>query len=257
MKTLVVKCADPKIAAARTELADRALAEFPEFNARVLCFLDDEDAPGFRDELGDTNRAVYIIPPALWNRWPWYLAEAVYRVNPIDGVETRFTDEIVYLHGTTCENDVGLVMSLAHELQHCQQRETTPSLWAANSVVSRWLHDFTNPLKMVWSDVPTERDARIVAKRVAEKLCGSEYVAQFVDTMLAAAPIESDAADWRFIRSVTSTTLCDLEAETRGLYSRLRDYRNEIESELRALRGDQIFDGVNLDDWFGTHAARA
>jgi hypothetical protein len=37
-------------------------------------------------------------------------------------------DDFVYLHGTTCGEDIALSMTFAHELQHCIQHADRTSL---------------------------------------------------------------------------------------------------------------------------------
>jgi len=70
---------------------------------------------------------------------------------------------VIYLHGSTCEKDVGLTITFAHELQHFLQYANERRLWAVNSLLVNLPNLPTEDLKAIW-DFPIEREARIVAK---------------------------------------------------------------------------------------------
>ena len=76
-------------------------------------------------------------------------------------------ESLIYLHGSTCETDIGLTMTLAHELQHFLQYTNERHLWTANTLLMKLPSLPTDDLKAC-SDFPVEREARITAKKVAE-----------------------------------------------------------------------------------------
>ena len=49
------------------------------------------------------------------------------------GYGTRVIDDLVYLYGSTCADEVGLTMTLAHKLQHAIQHGKERNVWAVNS----------------------------------------------------------------------------------------------------------------------------
>src|SRR5271165_65737 len=89
-------------------------------------------------------------------------------------------DTLIYVRQSTCEDLTGFVECYAHELQHFVQRSRTPRLHAVNGVLYENLKRI-EPTTTVM-DIPTEREANLVSKRVAEVVCGVEAVRAFADT---------------------------------------------------------------------------
>src|ERR1035438_2013242 len=74
------------------------------------------------------------------------------------------------------------------------------------SSTSVWLHkSVITALGLKWCDVPHEREARIVSKRAAENLLGSEVVGQHIDAKIAEFITKSDADDWKCIQELTTS----------------------------------------------------
>jgi hypothetical protein len=244
---------DADARAKREAIAQRVIAEF-DVPERFVFFLDDKDSSQIKNEIGKANRGFYapIKFPGAWHQWPDFLQRVIVQTDRLTGQETILTDHIIYLHGSTCESEIGLAMCLAHELQHFHQRKAALSVWAASSIVSNWLVSGTNPLDFTWSDLPTEHEARIVGKRIAEKLYGEESVAEFIAEAIKNAVDEADEKDWRFVESIDCSLPFDLADETKKLYPRLSGFRAEIERIYRRVAGDPDFSGVDLDDLFGT-----
>jgi hypothetical protein len=102
---------------------------------------------------------------------------------------------------------------------------------------------------LIWSDVPHEREARIVSKRVATRVFGTDTVREYVDRQISdavskmnAASSEkdkalwsNDAADWLFIRRVSGDLDYDLVREIRELYRNPGRFRRELEATQRFL----------------------
>ncbi len=97
---------------------------------------------------------------------------------PDDGVSNppfpRVIDELIYLYGSTCADEVGLVIVLAHELQHAIQHANVRKPWALNGLVLKLDTNVFDALKLTWADIPIEREARIVSKRMAVHLFGEK-----------------------------------------------------------------------------------
>jgi hypothetical protein len=249
--TLIVKSTDDTVRKEREESAQRVVAclgcQAP--GPRLLCFLDDVEWQAFKTENGIANRGLYARVRAGDPHWriapPCVLASVF-----ADGVAA--VDEFIYLHGTTCSNDIGLTMTLAHELQHFIQRTAHTKLWAANTLIPNLQKSAIAELGLRWCDVPHEREARIVAKRTAEKLFGSAAVLQYIDGKIAERVTESDAADWECIRGLAANAPFDLARETRLFFPRLRNYRTQLHSALRHFQsGDADFADIDLDALLG------
>jgi hypothetical protein len=56
----------------------------------------------------------------------------------------RVVDDLVYLYGSTCANDVGLTMTLAHEIQHAIQHAKMREVWAVNGLLPQLTRDFVS-----------------------------------------------------------------------------------------------------------------
>lgn len=210
---------------------------------RLLCFFDDQDWPALRGPGMAANRGIYIRKASSPEEW--YEACAF-----VDGLQDF--DNFIYLHGSTCSNDIGLTMTFAHELQHFVQYGFTPKLWAENTLAYVTLRNLEpahfEALGLRSCDIPHEREARIVAKRVAEALFGVEPVRQYIDTKRTEFITAQDATDWDCIRDLVASTPYHLEAETELFFPRLRGCRLELQCALRSLQAsDPDFNDINLD----------
>ena len=114
----------------------------------------------------------------------------------MDDGDRRVFDGLIYLHGTTFDDEVGLVMSLSHELQHAVQHTKNRTLWLVNTLVNSLNKSLFKRLNIKWADIPIEAHARIVSKRTAEQIFVSEKVAAYIDRRIAAPVNEDDRADW-------------------------------------------------------------
>ena len=154
-------------------LAESVIAEFGDklSGANVLCFLDDQEFDGLRRHVGVANRGMFTPIERTFDTWdsPWpqYVRDIIFVDDPasLNVRKQQLFDELVYLHGSTCETEVGLIMTLAHELQHVVQHTTDWRLWATNTAPVR-----TFPRRIFQSaglkmcDIPIELEARIVSK---------------------------------------------------------------------------------------------
>ncbi len=253
--TLEVKSDDPSIKTHREAAARRVIDHFDASlaAARLLCFLDDEDPPELKQKYGVANRGGYlrVYNPEHLDGWPNYVRRLVYPYS-LTGGQTRVFDGVIYLYETTCADEVGLTMTLAHELQHAVQFSKERQLWAANSLVAQGLTgQSVAALGLEWKDIPIEVETRIIAKRLAERFFGEKRVRQYIESRISARITESDAADWQFVRTLTSSSAVDLAGETRRLFKRLMGYRRELEDALQQLQIESPdYADVDLDDFF-------
>jgi hypothetical protein len=247
--TVKVKGIDAAAIAQRAATAQRVINYFALYppESRLLCFLDDQDPPefatdscfpirGFRKSIHDSTG----LPG-----WPEHLTDCIY----VDDIVSRVVDELVYLFGSACSGDeVGMIMTLAHELQHTIQRAKARKVWAANTLINGLRKDVIDALKLKWANIPIEKDARIVAKCVAENLCGAKRVGEYIHKKIA-EPGE-DVDDWQFVLTLKPSDSVDLVPDTRMLFNRLRGYRFELEKALQGEKDNPDFTDLNLNDFF-------
>lgn len=242
---------DPAVRAHRAGLASRVLSylekhrEVPS-RTKALCVLDDQDHQYLKEEFGGTaNRGVH------WPRrgqgvtlWPSYLHDIIAEVDLGTGAVNWPFESVVYLHGSTCGSDIGLVLCLAHELQHFLQYSVKKALWAVNTLlINLRLDDFK-----VWWDFPIEREARITAKHAAEFLFGAEFVDAYILARIAVRITDNDAEDWRYVRSINTSDQYDLAEDTIQLAKR---YRRQLSEAMGSRKNDPDFSEVDLDEIAG------
>ncbi len=251
---LEVKTEDHAVKIQRKAAAQRVIDYFGLSlpGSRLLCFLDEVGSSPVRDDLGPANRALYapIHDIADLEGWPNCVRNCIYPSDPYGG-RARVVDDFVYLRGSTCVDDVGLTMSLAHELQHAIQHSKARELWAVNGLVANDLSPETiQDLGLEWADIPIEVDARIVSKRVAECFFGEPRVRQHIDKKIAQPATEADRRDWQFIRTLMPSMAVDLAGETQRLLERVKDYRSELEARLHEKRQNPDYTDIDLDAFF-------
>ncbi|HEV2200934.1 MAG TPA: hypothetical protein VGR73_14030 [Bryobacteraceae bacterium] len=254
--TIEVKSPDDGIRAQREATAQRVINlhgdQLPD--ASLLCLLDDQDWQPFKAATGARSRGFYKPvrrKDSDWEMAPYYVVKSLF------DVEGRpLFDNFVYLYGSTCSTDLGLAMTLSHELRHFVQHDLLPTLWAANALVTRLLSDLSMPEVRAmgvsgWCDVPHERDAMLAAKSAAEGLFGIELVTRYIDSKIAQRVTDQDADDWRCIRGLVTSAAFDWVNETRLFFPRLKGHKHVLEAYLRESVDDADFKGVNLEELLG------
>jgi hypothetical protein len=255
--TIVVVSNDVDVATTREALARRVIAHFPSNlpESTLLCFIDGTDWQALRNERGEANRGFYVWAESFtedecWD-WPEHLRKHFFTDDSASGRKKSAFDNLIYLHGSTCQTDTGLVMTLAHELQHFAQRGREPKMWAESSVVTNLTKEDIRALKLNWSNIPIEREARAVSKIVAETLFGAEVVRRYVDGKIEENVNPDDVEDWKFVRGLDASIPYDLKRETRLLFQRLNGFRPQLNEALRLRKqgsGDPAFDLVDLNE---------
>jgi hypothetical protein len=252
--TIKVKAADVAVRAQREATAKLVLDHFGSClpPSRLLCFLDDDDPPGVRGERGNANRGLYgpIQDSTRLVDWPEYIQNSIYVEDRAPLYLKRVVDDLIYIYGSTCANEVGLTMTLAHELQHAIQHANARGVWAVNGLVTNFDKEIINAEKLTWADIPIEREARIVSKRVATHFFGEQRVTQHIDEKIAEQVTEEDVADWQFVRKLTAFSSVDLVGDTQQLFWRLKRYRSELEAALREKKKNPDFSDIDLDTYF-------
>jgi hypothetical protein len=178
----------------RKATAERILAYFAGHlpNLKLFCFLDEEDWDLPEDIAGKASRGFFTRTRKSIRLWPERQLWPVY-LRP-----RHAFDCVIYLPGNTCAVNVGLTMTLAHELQHFCQYGNQRGLWAVNTLLKH-LPSQANVQLNAW-DIPFEQDARIVSKRAAECLCGEEPVREYIAAKISTAIEEADVDNWKFVQ---------------------------------------------------------
>src|SRR5712664_2644962 len=105
----------------REQAAQRVISHFglclPQ--SRVLCFLDDQNPSSLKQAFGAANRGLSgtVKDGDDLSIWPGYVQKYMHA----DGAS--LIDQLIYLYGSTCSDEVALRMTLAHELQHAIQHD--------------------------------------------------------------------------------------------------------------------------------------
>ena len=211
--------------------------------------MDDNDSGRLRGERGRYETIHDGTPLA---HLPDYVSDCIYVDDGGSFYYPRVIDGLVFLYGSTCANDVGLSMTLAHELQHTVQRSSVRHLWAANSLVNQLKKEVFDTLKMTWADIPIEREARIVSKHVAVQLFDEQRVTLYIEEKICEHVSDGDFADWQFIHSIMPTDSVDLLGGTRKLFQQIKDYRSELENALQRARefNPEDFGDIDLAPFF-------
>ena len=150
---IVVKSEDPFLKEARETAARRLLAGFDAPpDARLLCFFDNNDWPGFKS--GRATRGLYSpVDEHLWDSAPTYVREQI-GTNAKSGLLTNAFEHFIYLHGSTCSSEISMTMTFAHELQHFLQEVRVPHLRRAGWLITNLSKDTIAELGWKWADVP-------------------------------------------------------------------------------------------------------
>jgi hypothetical protein len=249
-----VKSTDDAIRAKREDLAHRVVKQFGASlpGSKLLAFFDDQDVQQIRQEFPPPNRGFFAPKAAKFiDLWPHYVIGRIFVADSCSGSLKQVFDHVIYLHGSTCTDEVGLIMTFSHELQHFVQYGFDRKLWAENYLLKRLPTEIIQLERLNWPDIPNEREARIVAKRVAVKICDADIVDAYITRRIRESSDAQDREDWRFSSSVNPATAYNLAEATRSIFCRLSPYRNELERILTQLRRDADFKDLDLAEYLG------
>lgn len=241
--------------ARRIELANRVIENLcPSLpGVRLVVLLDAYDWHRLR-EVGEENRGAFFrLNSSTFAPidWPSHLIERLVTVDDNRRANLAY-EGAVYLHNSTCTVSTSLVMALAHELQHAVQYATNRPVWAYNSVLTRLPPEWIEHLGLEWKDIPIEREARIVAKRVCEEVLGNQETSAYIEDRIRNGTLERDIKDWQFIQSIVTNAerAYDIAIETASLFHRIDAIGYQLSNELSSLRDDPDFSDIHREDAF-------
>jgi hypothetical protein len=175
------------------------------------------------------------------------LEELLTRGSATGEIDYRF-DAVIYLHNDACQSEDSLTMTLAHELQHFSQYGLDRTVWASNTLVTRLSRVVIERLGLRWIDIPIEFEARLVAKRISEKLLGRDRIARYIESRLKAHVTDGDAEDWALISGIKVSEEYDCKENTRALFRRIAHERGAIEQALRETSDLPDFASLDIDE---------
>lgn len=187
---------------------------------------------------GEHFRGVHTLPEGM-HLLPEYLKVCVFRPDS----ELMWLEEsptflemlafkhLIYIRKSTCTNVTGFVLTLAHELQHVNQYVKAREISRANSLLYHQVRQIDPATTLRAIDIPHEREANIVSKKIAEAVCGEDTVEAFaVEQIRQFAELaktgDSDAAServrWEVFQSLDTSAPFDLQAETISLFNKYK-----------------------------------
>jgi hypothetical protein len=236
--TIIVESQNAEVRADRQKTASRVVTYFGDNlpASNILCFLDDNDSARLGAE-SERGRYEVIHDSTRLSHLPEYIVDHIFVDNGRSVLDLhRVVDDLILLYGSTCTHEIGLTMTLAHELQHSIQHYCDRRAWAVNGIINQLDQTLISSLKLTWSDIPIEREARIVSKRVACHLFGAQRVTEYIDLKIREHVSDGDFADWQFVRTLDPSSSLDLKTGTRNLFQRLKGNRKELEVALQRMK---------------------
>ncbi|MEI9968201.1 MAG: hypothetical protein WDM87_06085 [Terracidiphilus sp.] len=127
--------------------------------------------------------------------------------------------KLIYVHGSACEPEESLVITLSHEVQHFLQRRNEPDASNADMRLRGRLQN--------WQEHPSEHEAMLVSKRVATLLCGEDLVNGYADSKIELAKkneqsCHEDRLRWEFFRGLLISEKYDFAVEVAQLVEKHR-----------------------------------
>lgn len=222
--TVIVRSKDASETERRKEAARQCLVTFGVLPAgRLLCYFDNVDWWAFKDErigFGKANRGLsgLVTKSTNFQDWPIYVVMSIY---PLCSEEPAF-DFVTYLHDSSCNDPVGMAMTFTHELQHFVQYSTMPAVWKANERFKKRRMESDTGFDS--HELPIEKEARIVAKRIAVRIHGLDAVNRYITKSIENAVDDLDRRNWSFIQNLDVSKPYDVELDTLSFDSELKNH---------------------------------
>jgi hypothetical protein len=200
--------------------------DFAQITDTLACLIDDQDYDRLRQRIGAANRGLFspLRVIGLHDLIPQYFCSSVLRNDYQSWQVEKLFDCLIYVHGGTASTDAGLSLTLAHELQHFIQYSTNRPIWAVHRLFAELPEPYCEAFKS-WVDFPIEREARVVAKRVALALFDRKAVIDYMTQKRDERINDLDVIDWEFLLSKESDMLYDAVEHTKAL---VRQYRPQL-----------------------------
>jgi hypothetical protein len=233
-------------------LCSAVLAEFDLPCERLYVYVADSEDAQFTRDCGAYFRGAHISPEEM-HLLPEYLKDCVFLPDdelellehPPSFMEMLATDHLIYIRNSTCILRISFAFTFAHELQHVMQYCGQRKILAGNRLLYHNLKDIDPFTAMTPIDIPHEKDASVVSKRVAEKVFGTESVQTYIESQInqftdlnrfGNESAQGETARWKFLLHSDSSIPYNLTTDTIRLFG---EYRSRITP--------QIADAYDLD----------
>ncbi len=203
----------PRLRTRLRNLCDKTLKQFRNFpSGRLLCYFDDENPQWLQKQFGEfAGIHVPIIGSGIW---PQYVETHFWDYSS----EELAFDNLIYIPDTKYARDkVAFVIVFAHELQHFVQSARSKNVARANILLFQNLARWNPSTNLRPWGLPQNREAMIVAKKVAEAVCGKASVKQFVEAQIVDGQKTNNFSKielWKWASTISPSTSYDFRKET-------------------------------------------
>jgi hypothetical protein len=197
--------------------------DFSSFTSTVICLIDNQENATLRLARGPANRGIFfpVTNEHVRDLIPDYFRNSILHLDCSTLSLERLYDCVIYMHGSTAASEIGLTLTLAHELQHFIQYATNRSTWATDKLLQKLRMTHEEEFRQ-WADFPIEREARVVSKRVAIEMHGHLAVEDFIRQERAKHITDADVLDCDFLLSSEADVAYSATQATSALVERFR-----------------------------------
>ena len=223
--------ASPELRAKLRPRCNKVLKQFPKLPPlRLLCYFDNDNPEWLQRQYGQF--AGIHVPVMGGGVWPRYVEEHFFDYST---GEVAF-DNLIYIPRTKyAQEKVSFVIIFAHEVQHFVQWGYSRKVAEANTLLLQNLGSFDPMTELKPWGLPNNREAMIVAKRVAEAVCGIDAVRDFIDAQIANGKSNNNISKtqlWMWVRGLSPSTSCDLLNETDRLVQKYKLQLQNLKSNI-------------------------
>ena len=211
-------------------LGEEVLKRFPSLpRLRLLCYFDDQNPEWLQGQFGEFTG---IHTPVIGGgTWPEYVSRLFFASSG-----EFAADHLIYIPNSRyLQQQVPFVIVFAHEVQHFVQAGLMPKIAKANTLLLWNLARFDPTTHLRPWELPNNCEAMIVAKRVAESICGEAAVRDFVLAQIDQGKKQNNASKtqlWQWVSTLTSSTSYDLLMETDRLVQKYRPQLQGLDSSV-------------------------
>lgn len=217
-------------------LSHEVLQEFSTLPPlRLLCFIDTLTFESLQQQgffRGISGPVAGIHTPIIGaGSWPHHVSRHFLKTSG----EFAFDDVIYIPESRYIRQKVPFVFIFAHELQHFVQRGLSPKVSKANALLFWNLTTFDPTTEIKPWELPNNREAMMVAKRVAEAVCGVKAVRDFCEEQFEEGKYSKNLSKtqlWAWVRSLPKSASYDLIKETDHLVQKYRPQLTALGSSI-------------------------
>jgi hypothetical protein len=233
----------PELEARLRPTCEEVVKQFEAPDTRLVCYFDDQDTPDLTSQIGPFYCGLFCTVKDCDLILPDHLLDVLmdYEVMP----RRQRYDQFIYVRNTTCETVAGAVITLAHELTHCRQRNKAAKVWLANTILydKLWHLDRDRRARSNAWDIPHEHEAQLNSRRVACDILGQAVTDAHATSRIEA---EHDRNKWRFFKSLSTSSTYDLLEATKPW---VEQYREGLQRLVERTESDIKIDFTQPEWW--------